>query len=78
MLQPSIQEFSFPMPASCSRGDSAVYVNGRELKKRELNLLSSRGLPTTKNKRYIVDISGKVLEEQSKDFIVNLGKLAPT
>ncbi|KNA25281.1 hypothetical protein SOVF_007700 [Spinacia oleracea] len=78
ILPPSIQEFSFPMPASCSRGDSAVYVNGRELKKRELNLLSSRGLPTTKNKRYIVDISGKVLEEQSKDFIVNLGKLAPT
>lgn len=78
IIPPSIQEFSFPMPESCSKGDTAVYVNGRELQKRDLDLLASRGLPTTRNKRYIIDISGKVLEEQTKDFIANLGKLAPT
>ncbi|XP_021757627.1 uncharacterized protein LOC110722662 isoform X1 [Chenopodium quinoa] len=78
IIPPSIPEFSFPMPANCSRGKTAVYVNGRELQKRDLDLLSSRGLPTMRDKRYIVDISGKVLEEQSKDFIANLGKLAPT
>ena len=78
IIQPSIQEFSFPMPESCSRGDTTVYVNGRELQKMDLDLLASRGLPAIKGKRYIIDIFGKVLEEKNKDFIINLGKLAPT
>lgn len=66
------------MPESCSKGDTAVFVNGRELHKKDLELLVSRGLPNMRDKRYIIDMSGKVLEEQSKDFIANLGKLAPT
>ncbi|XP_057518208.1 uncharacterized protein LOC130799140 [Amaranthus tricolor] len=78
IIPPSIQEFSFPMPESCSRGDTTVYVNGRELQKMDLDLLASRGLPAIKGKRYIIDIFGKVLEEKNKDFIINLGKLAPT
>ncbi|XP_010676331.1 uncharacterized protein LOC104892186 isoform X2 [Beta vulgaris subsp. vulgaris] len=78
IIPPSIQEFSFPMPESCSKGDTAVFVNGRELHKKDLELLVSRGLPNMRDKRYIIDMSGKVLEEQSKDFIANLGKLAPT
>ena len=77
-MQPAIQEFSFPMLENCSKGDTAVYVNGRELRKKDLDLLASRQLPITRDKRYIIDKSGKVLEEQSKNFVVNLGKLAPT
>ncbi|XP_057521449.1 uncharacterized protein LOC130801589 isoform X1 [Amaranthus tricolor] len=78
ILPPAIQEFSFPMLENCSKGDTAVYVNGRELRKKDLDLLASRQLPITRDKRYIIDKSGKVLEEQSKNFVVNLGKLAPT
>jgi len=66
------------MPENCSDGDTAVCVNGRELHKRDLDLLASRGLPTMSDKRYIIDISGKVVEEGTREFVVNLGKLAPT
>ncbi|KAJ8451155.1 hypothetical protein Cgig2_026964 [Carnegiea gigantea] len=79
IIPPSIQEFSnFPMPENCSDGDTGVYVNGRELHKKDLDLLASRGLPTMSDKRYIIDISGKVVEEGTRVFVVNLGKLAPT
>ncbi|KAK9716657.1 hypothetical protein RND81_06G248300 [Saponaria officinalis] len=78
IIPPSIKEFSAPMPENCSKGDSAVYVNGRELNKRDMGLLARRGLPTTKDRRYVVDISGRVLDEDTRDFIVNLGRLAPS
>ncbi|KAL9242919.1 hypothetical protein vseg_016876 [Gypsophila vaccaria] len=78
IIPPFIEEFRFPMPENCSRGDSNVFVNGRELQERDLNLLARRGLPTTRNKYYVVDISGKVVDEQTRDFVANLGKLAPS
>lgn len=65
------------MPTNCAAGNTEVYVNGRELNQKDLDLLSSRGLPTTKNRFYIVEISGRVEDEDSgKKF--SLGKLAPT
>ncbi|KAH9608586.1 hypothetical protein KSS87_022328 [Heliosperma pusillum] len=78
IIPPFIQEFSYPMPENSSRGDSNVFVNGRELQESDLELLARRGLPTTEGMRYIVDISGKVVDERTKDFIVNLGRLAPS
>ncbi|XP_074317700.1 uncharacterized protein LOC141653754 [Silene latifolia] len=78
IIPPSIKEFSVPMPENCSRGDSAVYVNGRELLKTDLDLIARRGLPTTTDRRYVVDISGRVLDEETRDFVVNLGRLAPS
>ncbi|KAL9246667.1 hypothetical protein vseg_020173 [Gypsophila vaccaria] len=78
IIPPSIKEFSAPMPEDCSKGDTAVYVNGRELNQRDLGLLARRGIPTTKDRRYVVDISGRVLDEGTRDFIVNLGRLAPS
>ncbi|XP_074264974.1 uncharacterized protein LOC141587390 isoform X2 [Silene latifolia] len=78
IIPPFIQEFGYPMPENCSRGDSDVFVNGRELQESDLELLARRGLPTTISMRYIVDISGKVVDERTKDFIVNLGRLAPS
>lgn len=78
IIPPCIEEFSSQMPENCSGGDTCVYVNGRELHKNDLDLLSSRGLPYTRFKYYVVDISGKVLDEDTEAFVVNLGRLAPT
>lgn len=78
IIPPFIQEFGFPLPANCSGGDTTVHVNGRQLHKKDLNILESRGLPASRNKSYIIDISGTVLDGATKKFVVNLGKLAPT
>lgn len=77
IIVPFIKEFKAPMPENCSGGDTCIYVNGRELHKNDLDLLSTRGLPRTRYKYYIVDISGKVEDEDTSRFVVNLGKLAP-
>ncbi|KAH7513780.1 hypothetical protein FEM48_Zijuj11G0018400 [Ziziphus jujuba var. spinosa] len=77
IIPPCIEEFNYPMPTNCAAGNTDVYVNGRELNQTDLDLLSSRGLPTTRNKFYIIEISGRVLDEDTgKEF--SLGKLAPT
>lgn len=78
MLQPHIEEFNYPMPDNCAGGNTGVYVNGRELHEKDLDLLASRGLPAERNRSYIVEISGRVLDEDSGEEIECLGKLAPT
>lgn len=66
------------MPSNCGAGNTRVYVNGRELNQRDLDLLAQRGLPTTRDKFYIVEISGKVMDEDTGKELYNLGRLAPT
>ena len=78
VIQPFIDEFTYPMSRNCAAGNTGIFVNGRELHKRDLELLSSRGLPTTTNKLYRIDISGRVIDEDSGKVLYNLGKLAPT
>lgn len=78
LMQPFIKEFSHPMPDNCGAGNTSVLVNGRELHERDLDLLSRRGLPREKNRSYIVDISGRVLDGDSGEELKSLGKLAPT
>ncbi|CAN8295962.1 unnamed protein product [Cochlearia groenlandica] len=78
IIPPFIEEFSRPMPDNCGAGNTDVFVNGRELHERDLELLSSRGLPRDKNRSYIVDISGRVLDGDSGQELKSLGKLAPT
>ncbi|GAB2252594.1 hypothetical protein Droror1_Dr00005441 [Drosera rotundifolia] len=78
IIPPFIQEFSFPMSVNCAGGTTAVYVNGRELHVSDLELLRSRGLPTTRDKYYIVEISGKVFDEDTEELVARIGKLAPT
>lgn len=65
------------MPTNCAAGNTGVYINGRELNQRDLDLLSSRGLPTTRERFYAVEISGRVVDEDSGNEFT-LGKLAPT
>lgn len=77
-MQPFIEEFYYPMPTNCAAGNTGVYVNGRELHQRDLDLLASRGLPTTRDKFYTVEISGRVIDEDSGKQLDSLGKLAPT
>ncbi|KAF2613270.1 hypothetical protein F2Q70_00009450 [Brassica cretica] len=78
MLGPFIEEFSHPMPDSCAAGNTEVYVNGRELHTRDLELLVGRGLPRDKNRSYILDISGRILDGDSGEELKSLGRLAPT
>ncbi|CAN8308848.1 unnamed protein product [Cochlearia groenlandica] len=78
IIPPFIEEFSHPMPDSCAAGNTEVYVNGRELHQRDFELLAGRGLPRDKNRSYIVDISGRILDGDSGEELNSLGKLAPT
>lgn len=66
------------MPENCAGGNTGVFVNGRELNQKDLNLLSTRGLPTTRDRSYIIEISGRVMDEDSGEELERLGKLAPT
>lgn len=77
-LQPFIEEFNYPMPENCAGGNTGVFVNGRELHNKDLQLLSSRGLPAERDRSYIVEISGRVLDEDTGEELESLGKLAPT
>lgn len=78
IILPYIEEFSQPIPASCAAGNTGVFVNGRELHQIDLDLITRRGLPVTRNKKYIIEFSGRVLDEDSGDELDCLGKLAPT
>ncbi|CAL9213330.1 unnamed protein product [Arabidopsis halleri] len=78
IIPPFIEEFSRPMPDNCGAGNTSVFVNGRELHERDLELLSRRGLPGGKNRSYIIDISGRVLDGDSGEELKSLGRLAPT
>ncbi|KAJ6703479.1 EXTRA-LARGE G-PROTEIN-LIKE [Salix viminalis] len=78
IIPPFIEEFNYPMPANCSAGNTSVFINGRELHQRDLDLLSSRGLPTKTEKSYILEISGRVFEVDTGKELDSLGRLAPT
>ncbi|KAK7285822.1 hypothetical protein RJT34_20603 [Clitoria ternatea] len=78
IIPPFIEEFNHPLPDKCSGGDTGVFVNGRELHPKDLDLLAGRGLPTDVDKSYIIEISGRVLDEDTGEELDSLGKLAPT
>jgi hypothetical protein len=66
------------MPENCSAGNTSVFINGRELHQKDLDLLSSRRLPTEREKSYIVEISGRVFDQDTGKELDGLGRLAPT
>lgn len=78
IIPPFIEEFKFPIAKDCAGGRTGVLVNGRELHKKDLDVLASRGLPTTSGKAYMVDISGQVVDTASGRQLKSLGRLAPT
>ncbi|XP_044956595.1 uncharacterized protein LOC123407513 [Hordeum vulgare subsp. vulgare] len=78
MIPPYIPEFNYPMPKSCGGGNTGIYINGRELHQKDLDLLVSRGLSDSPERSYIVENSGKVTDEASGEELYGLGKLAPT
>lgn len=78
MIPPFIEEFNYPMPTDCAGGKTRVLVNGRELHQKDLDLLSARGLPTTKDKAYHIEIGGRVVDKDTNIELKSLGKLAPT
>ncbi|KAL0294652.1 UNVERIFIED_CONTAM: Extra-large guanine nucleotide-binding protein 2, partial [Sesamum angustifolium] len=77
MIPPFIQEFNYPMPAHCAGGNTGIFVNGRELHHIDLDMLHDRGFPTDRGKSYTIEMSGRVLDEQTGEELY-LGKLAPT
>ncbi|VFQ68689.1 unnamed protein product [Cuscuta campestris] len=78
IIMPNIEEFNHPMPKNCAAGSTCVFVNGRELHKKDLDLLVRRGLPLTRNKSYLIEMSGRVVDYQTSEELDSLGKLAPT
>lgn len=78
IIPPFIEEFNYPMPEHCAGGNTHIFVNGRELNHKDLNLLGSRGLPRERDRSYIIEISGRVLDEETGEELESLGKLAPT
>ncbi|KAK9145361.1 hypothetical protein Sjap_005264 [Stephania japonica] len=78
IVPPFIEEFNFPLPRDCAGGNTGVLVNGRELHQKDLDLLASRGLSTTRDRSYSVEISGKVFDADTGEELDCLGKLAPT
>ncbi|KAL2536354.1 uncharacterized protein Fot_17745 [Forsythia ovata] len=78
IIPPFIEEFNYPMPENCAGGNTSVFVNGRELNRKDLNLLGSRGLPTDRDRYYIIEITGRILDEDTGEELESLGKLAPT
>ncbi|XP_010544426.1 PREDICTED: uncharacterized protein LOC104817047 [Tarenaya hassleriana] len=79
IIPPFIEEFSHPpMPDNCAGGNTGVFVNGRELHPRDLDLLAGRGLPREIDRSYVIDISGRVLDGDSGEELDSLGKLAPS
>ncbi|CAI5501807.1 unnamed protein product [Closterium sp. Naga37s-1] len=77
MIPPGI-ELGPALPRNCSGGDTKVYVNARELHRKDLDRLVKRGLPITDNMAYRVEANGNVFDGLSGEFLVNLGKLAPS
>ncbi|KAL8141605.1 hypothetical protein V2J09_014637 [Rumex salicifolius] len=73
IIPPFIKEFGSPMPVDCAGGNTGICVNGRELHKKDLEVLARRGLPGTTNKSYVIDISGKVEDEDTGDVVASLG-----
>lgn len=53
-------------------------MNGRELHRKDLELLGRRGLPTSRDGSFIIEISGRVLNAVTGEELDCLGKLAPT
>ncbi|XP_057462950.1 uncharacterized protein LOC130753044 [Actinidia eriantha] len=78
IIPPFIEQFNNPMPENCAAGNTGVFVNGRELNQKDLDLLAARGLPTTRDKSYVVTISGRVSDECTGEKLNSLGKLVPT
>ncbi|KAK8554537.1 hypothetical protein V6N13_093520 [Hibiscus sabdariffa] len=78
IIPPFIEEFNYPMPENCAGGTTGVFVNGRELHQKDLDLLANRGLPTERDRSYIIEISGRILDEDTGEELDCLGKLAPT
>ncbi|XVF13008.1 hypothetical protein REPUB_Repub08aG0170100 [Reevesia pubescens] len=78
IIPPSIEEFNYPMPENCAAGKTGVFINGRELHQKDLDVLACKGLPTTRDKSYILEVSGRVLDEGTGMQLYSLGKLAPT
>ncbi|KMT20348.1 hypothetical protein BVRB_1g003470 [Beta vulgaris subsp. vulgaris] len=78
IIPPFIEEFNHRIPENCAGGNTGVFVNGRELHQKDLDLLTIRGLPDARDRSYIVEISGRVVDEDSGQELDSLGKLAPT
>ncbi|XP_047311594.1 uncharacterized protein LOC124914998 [Impatiens glandulifera] len=78
IIPPFIEELNHPLEGNCAGGETGVFVNGRELHPKDFNLLCSRGLPRETNRSYIIEMSGRVLDETSGEELESLGSLAPT
>ncbi|KAG6520314.1 hypothetical protein ZIOFF_017362 [Zingiber officinale] len=78
IIPPFIEEFDYPMPENCAGGNTGVLLNRRELHRKDLNMLVTRGFPLSAGRSYLLDFSGNLSAEISGVHLANFGKLAPT
>ncbi|XP_074558135.1 uncharacterized protein LOC141814034 [Curcuma longa] len=78
IIPPFIEEFNYPMSENCAGGNTGVLLNGRELHRKDLNMLVTRGFPLSAGRSYLLDFSGNLCAEISGVHLANFGKLAPT
>ncbi|CAM6091890.1 unnamed protein product [Calypogeia fissa] len=78
MIPPCILQLNAPMSGACSGGSTGILVNGRELHQKDLERLSSRGLPTAPGMAYCISVDGRVMDESSRKYVTGLGLLAPS
>ncbi|CAI5472257.1 unnamed protein product [Closterium sp. Yama58-4] len=67
-----------PLLRHCSNGHTRVLVNGRELQRRDLDILMQRGLLDHPGAAYLLDIHGNLADATNGEPLPCLGKLAPS
>ncbi|CAI5468451.1 unnamed protein product [Closterium sp. Yama58-4] len=68
-----------PLQRQASGGRTRVVVNGRELHRRDLDILMQRGLADEPGVAYLLDIDGNLVDAATgEDLPPGLGKLAPS
>ena len=78
LSQSGIDDLESPLPSHCAGGTTKVWVNGRELHRKDLWVLMKRGLPDLPGTSYSVDFSGQVLDEATGEVLPGLGRLQPS
>lgn len=70
-----LKEFGSALPPpDCSAGNANVFINGRQLQKKELSLLLKKGLPDFPGSRFALDADGTVGDTAGRP-IKCIGKL---
>lgn len=76
IVQPMMREFgSGVLARDSSGGRTGVFLNGREVHKKELNILVRKGLPDAPGGNFILEADGTVYDCSTQQSLGMVGKL---